>query len=518
MSEPAKGFSTPQDFLSVAELFDLGFLPTEQPHPETSSFSELARTDLREALELYRRCELQAVERVPDTINLLERLATSIRHTWRNGGTVFMVGCGATGRLVSVLESEHRQKIGSTRSPVVALLAGADYALVRSIENFEDHPEYGERQLHEAGLTANDLVIGVSEGGETPFVLGAVQAAAELTLAKTWFLFCNPEHLLRRVARSAQILNHPNVVSISIETGPMVILGSTRLQASTALQLALLWCLEEAQSPGQTDSISEYIEFLSHTSFDLLIPLIQIEADQLSRGQLCLHESRGLGLTVLTDTTERSPTFSLTPFENQIVDQKSLAPTYLHQLGASDAAEAWSLILHRPIRALNWEGFAERFGDASVLGFDFSLSALTRRTIEAQSRDHALLRIGVHATNEGLILTAGPQSVQSLLTGHRGLDVLATKTLLNAWSTCTMSLCGRVQGNLMTHVRPTNGKLIDRACRLLATRLEQEKIPPQSKAHLVETLLEVRQEIDSSLELRQESVVERSLLRFRSQD
>src|SRR5581483_11789624 len=88
------------------------------------------------------------------------------------------------------------------QNSVVGFMAGGDLALVHSIENFEDHPEYGARQLMELGFGENDLLISSTEGGETPFVIGATERAAEASRRSPWFLYCNPDSALAEVERS----------------------------------------------------------------------------------------------------------------------------------------------------------------------------------------------------------------------------------------------------------------------------------------------------------------------------
>lgn len=78
-------------------------------------------------------------------------MAWSIQDTLKSGNKVFMCGCGATGRLSLVLETLFRQKFGNT-DKVISFMAGGDFALIKSVESFEDRTEYGERQLMELGF------------------------------------------------------------------------------------------------------------------------------------------------------------------------------------------------------------------------------------------------------------------------------------------------------------------------------------------------------------------------------
>jgi N-acetylmuramic acid 6-phosphate etherase len=125
--------------------------------------------------------------------------------TLQSGHRVILCGCGATGRLSLVLDSiwKARAKGQSRKSEqrldpdsVTAFMAGGDIALVRAVENFEDIPEFGARQLHELDFHDSDLLVSTTEGGETPFVIGATEEAARMSKRKPWFLYCNPDAAL----------------------------------------------------------------------------------------------------------------------------------------------------------------------------------------------------------------------------------------------------------------------------------------------------------------------------------
>src|SRR5690606_22485351 len=80
----------------------------------------------------------------------------------------------------------------------------------------------------------------VTEGGETPFVIGAAETASRISKRAPFFLYCNPDSILvSTVERSRRVLSNPQIRCLSLETGPMALTGSTRLQASTTLMLAV---------------------------------------------------------------------------------------------------------------------------------------------------------------------------------------------------------------------------------------------------------------------------------------
>ena len=111
-----------------------------------------------------------------------------------------MCGCGATGRLALVLETLWRQETQQTYPDwydrTVAFMAGGDAALIKSIEDFEDHPEFACQQLVELGFNENDMLIGSTEGGETPWVIGAIWKSVELSKRKPYILYGNTDEIL----------------------------------------------------------------------------------------------------------------------------------------------------------------------------------------------------------------------------------------------------------------------------------------------------------------------------------
>ena len=127
----------------------------------------------------------------------LEHLYRAINDTVETGGRIFICGCGATGRLSIVLETlwrqETRQLHQEWEDRVISFMAGGDAALIKSIEDFEDHPEFAEQQVVELGFRENDLMIGSTEGGETSWVIGAVWKSTELTKRKPYILYGNTD-------------------------------------------------------------------------------------------------------------------------------------------------------------------------------------------------------------------------------------------------------------------------------------------------------------------------------------
>ena len=142
------------DFLEVAAQFQLGMLDTERPHPKTAHLSQWAQSDLPRGVKALREVDRDALTLLGKRMAAAQPLAKAIRDTIDRGNRIFLCGCGATGRLSISLEIFARSGLlkGADSQNVMGFMAGGDAALIRSIERFEDRPDFGERQLKELGI------------------------------------------------------------------------------------------------------------------------------------------------------------------------------------------------------------------------------------------------------------------------------------------------------------------------------------------------------------------------------
>ena len=161
-----------------------------------------------------------------------------------------------------------------------------------------------------------------------------------------------------------------------------------------------------------------------------------------------LYETDAYGITVLTDTTERAPTFSLPAFENTQLPDQPASLCYLCLPASKDTAQAWEQLLNRPPRCLEWEECRAVAGLDTLHGFDISLKAREHRCSEKFNTFYILHKDdGIHlklGSCSHPLNTAG----QPLLFRH-----LLLKLLLNTHSTLAMGRLGRYEGNLMTWVK-----------------------------------------------------------------
>jgi N-acetylmuramic acid 6-phosphate etherase len=454
------------EFLALAAQYQLGSLDTEAFHPLTANLSELAQTDLPGALRSLQAVDVAALERFQEKIGGVIELASAVERTFAMGRKVYLCGCGATGRLS--LAAEWLGRAGmlplELADRVIGFMAGGDAALIRSIENFEDFTDYGARQLDELGFADGDLLIASTEGGETPWVIGAAERAAAVSRNAPWFLYCNPDAQLRAAAeRSRRILDDSRIRKLNLHVGPMALAGSTRMQASTVLLAAVGFALEYHGDPAKiAAALAAFIKFVREADYIALLPLVTVETQIYQSGKHTLYRTRTTGLTTLTDTTERSPTFSLAAFENVFAPEQPKSLTYLHLPGTPDAASAWRALLLREPRTLEWPGLEKLTSRAWLEGYDFSDRVQQRRAEDAV--------IGVEIDESSIHFKIDFENIAYTVNFHTPPGGLLSfhlflKLLLNAHSTAVMARLGRCRGNLMTYVRASNLKLIDRAVR-----------------------------------------------------
>jgi N-acetylmuramic acid 6-phosphate etherase len=145
-----------------------------------------------------------------------------------NGGKLFYVGAGTSGRLGVLDAAECPPTFSTPPGMIQGIIAGGREALVRSIEGAEDDVEAGGLELEKRGLAEQDVVVGIAASRRTPFVVGAIEYARGKG-ASTIYLCCNP-----RAQMDIEV-----DVSICPTPGPEVVTGSTRLKAGTAQKMVL---------------------------------------------------------------------------------------------------------------------------------------------------------------------------------------------------------------------------------------------------------------------------------------
>ena len=133
-------------------------------------------------------------------------------------------------------------------------MAGGDYALIKSVEGFEDFAPFGRKQISDLGLASGDTVFAITEGGETSFVIGTAWQGVDAG-ARVFFVYNNPDDVLRaHVRRSREVIDDPRIEKVNLTTGPMAVTGSTRMQATSIELLAMLTVLEMVLQASCSDA------------------------------------------------------------------------------------------------------------------------------------------------------------------------------------------------------------------------------------------------------------------------
>ena len=366
-------------------------------------------------------------------------LQSSILRTLRSHRQIYVYGCGATGRLAKLMESTFwrpfwrrmraspywsriSEHVSSTiDDSLIGEMTGADRALISSLEGFEDLLLIGELQLHDRGVKRGDLVIGVTEGGETSSVIGTVLAglhqwnesgASEAEIKEhLFFVYNNPDHLLAPFHRSASVLNESRISKLNLATGPQAITGSTRMQATTSetfvIATALHCALDEflrhtvglngdemasigfAGEPSTVRTkLREFAQILTsvkEATRDLSV-FTRWESECYSKHHFTTYFAQAGLMTVFIDSTERSPTFRLFALDTTTQDQRKAWIQVWTD--ATDIESAWVSFLGRKFRGMEESQYLARFQSEIV---DPYLKATALRSLPNAGNDQERL-------------------------------------------------------------------------------------------------------------------------------
>lgn len=199
-------------------------LTTEQ----TSAYNNLEKMDTFELLSNMNTEDKMVPVIIEKAIPSIEKLIDTIYDKMKDGGRLFYIGAGTSGRLGVLDASECPPTYGVPHDMVIALIAGGDGALRRAVENAEDNYELGWKDLQQYDINKNDVLVGIAASGTTPYVIGAVKEARKAGII-TGCITCNKDSPL------SQEVDYP----IELVVGPEFVTGSTRMKAGTAQKLAL---------------------------------------------------------------------------------------------------------------------------------------------------------------------------------------------------------------------------------------------------------------------------------------
>ncbi len=514
---------------------------------------------------------------------LIDQAVQTVSRTIEERKKIFIYGCGSTGRLAKMMESAlwrpfwdklkksvfwdrlRTELPDDIEDRLIGEMTGGDRALISALEGFEDLQIVGRLQLQERGVENGDMVVCITEGGETSSVIGAILAACgqygHLTEDKIdaankhlYFIYNNPDDVLKPFDRSRAVIENPAITKINLTTGPQAVAGSTRMQATTAdtflmgiiLEFGIRALLEDYLSDEELAQIGFTMIDMSERlrSFDRIrerlapastemAEFIRLESETYQQGNLAVYFASRALLTVFVDCAERSPTFHLHPLD--MAEEKRRKCWLQVWTEGGDYKQAWHNFLGREFRGLDESFYRPYFsskiddvylkeaalnslalsgGEQEKL-YDFSFNKENMRKRGPKEDDLAVLvcldeeieelcaegsafhRFAVLCKKENarlaFILVSDKNSreiehiISRLPLKKRDLAIhifmekkgdplnldrqLLLKILLNSHSTAVMARLGRVVGNTMTNVIPSNLKLIGRATYLIMSHV-----------------------------------------------
>ncbi len=200
-------------------------LRTEMRNPDTYSIGEMSTLEALKIINNENNNVIAAIEKaLPD----IEKACDAVAETVKNGGRVFYIGAGTSGRLGVCDAAECPPTFGVSPDLFVGIMAGGSQSMFKATENVEDDPIASVADLKEHGFCEKDIVIGTSASGSAAYVIAGIEYAKSIN-AKTISIVNNPETNLSGKAD----------INICADTGPEVITGSTRMKAGTAQKIIM---------------------------------------------------------------------------------------------------------------------------------------------------------------------------------------------------------------------------------------------------------------------------------------
>jgi len=203
----------------------MSFIKTTE---EDSLYNHIEKMSVSEIIKNINSEDKTIPLAVEKAIPEIEKLTKKVVEKFKNGGRLFYLGAGTSGRLGILDASECPPTFGVSHELVIGLIAGGDTAIRNAVEFAEDSETQGWKDLQKHHISKNDIVIGIAASGTTPYVISALKKCNENNI-ETGCITCNLGSPLSLTAK------HPIVVLV----GPEFVTGSSRMKAGTAQKLVL---------------------------------------------------------------------------------------------------------------------------------------------------------------------------------------------------------------------------------------------------------------------------------------
>jgi N-acetylmuramic acid 6-phosphate etherase len=198
---------------------------TEHRNPASKNLDRMAAAQI---VHLMNREDRKVAIAVQRELPSIAKAVDAIVHALQNGGRLFYVGAGSSGRMAVLDAAEIAPTFGTPPQLVQALIAGGSMAVTSAVEGAEDAVRNGERDLRARKFAAKDIIVGIAASGTTPYVLGGLTYARK----RNAIIIALTSNRRMPITRLADIVIAP-------EVGPEVVTGSTRLKAGTSQKLVL---------------------------------------------------------------------------------------------------------------------------------------------------------------------------------------------------------------------------------------------------------------------------------------
>ena len=195
---------------------------------QESNYHDLEKMSALELITHINEEDKKVAHAVENALPQIESVIVKCVELLSNGGRIFYMGAGTSGRLGVVDASECPPTFGVSHELVQGIIAGGESAIRKAVENAEDSTTQGWIDLQEKNISQKDIVIGIAASGTTPYVISALKKCNEKDIA-TGCITCNPKSPLALEA----------ILPIEIPVGPEFVTGSSRMKAGTAQKMAL---------------------------------------------------------------------------------------------------------------------------------------------------------------------------------------------------------------------------------------------------------------------------------------